>query len=54
MGCSEACPHVPGLKRDDCPLEDPKGKPVERVRQIRDEVRSHVSDLLAREGWLGP
>ena len=51
MGCGEACPHVPGLKRDDWPLEDPKGRPVERVRQIRDEVRSRVSELLAREGW---
>ena len=54
MGCGEACPHVPGLKRDDWPLEDPKGKPVERVRQIRDEVRSRVSAFLAHEGWLGP
>jgi arsenate reductase len=51
MGCGDACPHVPGLKRDDWPLEDPKGKPVERVRQIRDEVRSRVRELLAREGW---
>ena len=31
----EQCPVVPGLKRDDWPLEDPKGKPVERVREIR-------------------
>jgi arsenate reductase len=45
---------VPGLKRDDWPLEDPKGKPVERVRQIRDEARSRVSDFLAPEDWLGP
>ncbi|HEX5751382.1 MAG TPA: arsenate reductase ArsC [Archangium sp.] len=52
MGCGEACPHVPGLKRDDWPLEDPKGKPVERVRRIRDEVRARVSAFLAREGWL--
>ncbi|WP_257456163.1 arsenate reductase/protein-tyrosine-phosphatase family protein [Archangium lipolyticum] len=51
MGCGEACPYVPGLVRDDWPLEDPKGKPVERVREIRDEVRSRVSALLAREGW---
>ncbi|WNG39187.1 arsenate reductase ArsC [Archangium violaceum] len=51
MGCGEACPHVPGLKRGDWPLEDPKGKPVERVRQIRDEVRLRVSELLTREGW---
>jgi len=52
MGCGQACPHVPGLKRDDWPLEDPKGKPVERVREIRDEVRSRVSAFLVREGWL--
>lgn len=51
MGCGEACPHVPGLRRDDWPLEDPKGEPVERVRQIRDEVRSRVSQMLTREGW---
>ncbi|MFY0581556.1 low molecular weight phosphatase family protein [Cystobacter fuscus] len=51
MGCGEACPHVPGLQRDDWPLEDPKGKPVEQVRRIRDEVRSRVSEWLARQGW---
>src|SRR3954466_16360560 len=28
MGCGDECPHVPGLRRDDWPLEDPKGKPV--------------------------
>jgi arsenate reductase len=51
MGCGEACPFVPGLRRADWPLEDPKGKPVERVREIRDEVRDRVSRLLAEEGW---
>jgi arsenate reductase (thioredoxin) len=51
MGCGEQCPVVPGLRRDDWPLEDPKGKPIERVRKIRDEVRARVSALLAREGW---
>lgn len=51
MGCGEACPVVPGLKRDDWPLEDPKGKPVEKVREIRDEVRRRVGELVARHGW---
>ena len=51
MGCGEACPHVPGLRRLDWPLEDPKGKPVERVREIRDEVKAHVLKLLAEEHW---
>jgi arsenate reductase len=47
MGCGEACPYVPGLRREDWPLEDPKGKPVERVREIRDEIRQRVQRLLA-------
>lgn len=51
MGCGEACPAVPGLRRADWPLEDPKGKPIERVREIRDEVKSQVEKLLAAEGW---
>lgn len=51
MGCGEACPVVPGLAREDWPLEDPKGKPLERVRAIRDEVRNRVADLVRRRGW---
>jgi arsenate reductase (thioredoxin) len=51
MGCGEACPVVPGLRRLDWPLEDPKGKSIERVREIRDDVRSRVLDLLEEERW---
>jgi len=51
MGCGEACPFVPGLERDDWPIEDPKAKPLERVRQIRDEVRQRVERLIETEGW---
>jgi len=49
MGCGEACPVMPGLRREDWPLEDPKGKPMERVREIRDDIRARVEDLLRRE-----
>jgi arsenate reductase len=49
MGCGGACPVVPGLCREDWPLEDPKGKPMERVREIRDEVRGWIEDLIRRE-----
>jgi arsenate reductase len=52
MGCGETCPVVPGLRRLDWPLEDPKGKELARVRQIRDEVRDRVLQLLAAEGWV--
>jgi len=51
MGCREACPVVPGLRREDWPLEDPKGKTAERVREIREEVRQRVVSLIEREGW---
>jgi arsenate reductase (thioredoxin) len=46
MGCGDECPYVPGLARDDWPLPDPKGQPIEEVRRIRDEVRRRVSELL--------
>jgi arsenate reductase len=51
MGCGEACPVVPGLQRDDWPLEDPKGKPIARVREIRDEVKQRVQRLIEQRGW---
>ena len=51
MGCGEQCPVVPGLRRDDWPLEDPKGKPIARVREIRDDVRGRIEALIAKEGW---
>lgn len=51
MGCGEACPFVPGLRREDWPIEDPKGRPPERVREIRDEVRARVEHLISREAW---
>lgn len=51
MGCGEACPVVAGVERDDWPLEDPKGKPLERVREIRREVEERVHRLLIDRGW---
>jgi arsenate reductase len=52
MGCEEACPVVPpSVTRDDWPLEDPGGKSVERVREIRDEIRTRVAELVRRQGW---
>jgi len=47
MGCGEECPYVPGLQRDDWPLADPKGKDLDEVRRIRDEIHDRVSKLTA-------
>lgn len=51
MGCGDACPIVPGLLRDDWPLPDPKGQPLETVRALRDQIRARVVALLEAERW---
>ena len=51
MGCGDECPYVPGLKRDDWPLDDPKDQPLEQVRRIRDEVHDRVAALVDQYGW---
>lgn len=51
MGCGDECPYIPGLRRDDWPLRDPKGLPIGEVRQIRDDVRQRVSRLVDTHGW---
>jgi arsenate reductase len=52
MGCGEACPAVPGLRRLDWPLPDPKGQPLATVRAIRDDVRARVTAFLDEHGAL--
>lgn len=49
MGCGDECPYIPGMRRNDWPLADPKEQPLEEVRKIRDEIRLRVLDLLQRE-----
>jgi arsenate reductase len=51
MGCGDECPVVPGTRRDDWPLEDPKGKPLDEIRRIRDDIRSRVEGLIDAQGW---
>ena len=52
MGCGDSCPYVPGLKKLDWPLLDPKGQSVEAVRKIRDDIRRRVAALATERGWL--
>jgi arsenate reductase len=47
MGCGETCPFYPGKRYEDWELEDPKGKDVEVVRGIVDEIDARVRGLLA-------
>ena len=48
MGCGDTCPYVPGKRYVDWPLDDPKGRPVDEVRRIRDEIRALVEELVAQ------
>ncbi|MFY8237608.1 MAG: arsenate reductase ArsC [Ilumatobacteraceae bacterium] len=48
MGCGDTCPYIPGKRYIDWPLDDPKGRPIEDVRRIRDEIRDRVADLLTQ------
>jgi arsenate reductase len=49
MGCGEKCPYVPGLRRDDWPLPDPKNLPAEQAREVRDQIKHRVEELISRE-----
>ncbi len=47
MGCGDACPVYPGRQYMDWKIPDPLGLPIDEVRRIRDEVRTHVEALMA-------
>ena len=47
MGCGDVCPIFPGKRYEDWELTDPKGKGLEEVRPIRDDIKARVQALLA-------
>jgi len=51
MGCGDECPFVPAMKRDDWPIEGPKGKSIHQVRAIRDDIRKRVRALIRHKNW---
>jgi arsenate reductase len=46
MGCAEQCPFVPGAQILDWDLDDPAGKPLDFMRDVRDEIENRVKDLV--------
>jgi len=46
MGCGDECPFIPGKRYIDWELEDPSGLPLERVREVRDEIDRRVRALV--------
>ena len=51
MGCGDQCPFVPGAQVEDWPLDDPKGRPLDDVRRIRDDIARRVMSLIDAQGW---
>jgi arsenate reductase len=51
MGCGDQCPFVPGARVDDWPLVDPKGKSLDDVRAVRDDIARRVASLIDAQGW---
>lgn len=48
MGCGDACPIYPGKRYEDWELDDPAGRDLEQVRQIRDEIDRRVRRLVVQ------
>ena len=46
MGCGDACPFYPGKRYLDWRLDDPADLDLDGVRRVRDDIRSHVEQLL--------
>jgi protein-tyrosine-phosphatase len=46
MGCEETCPAVLAKKIIEWEIPDPKGKPIDEIRRIRDMLEAKVKMLL--------
>ena len=47
MGCGDTCPYYPGKRYLDWELDDPKGKSIDEVRPIREDIERRVRALAA-------
>ena len=47
MGCGDTCPYFPGKRYEDWVLDDPAGQSIEKVREIRDEIKARVANLVS-------
>ena len=47
MGCGDACPFFPGKRYEDWTLDDPAGQGIDAVRQIRDDIKQRIKQLIS-------
>jgi hypothetical protein len=45
LNCGAACPYLPSMV-EDWDVEDPRGKPMDEVRAIRDDIERRVKGLV--------
>jgi len=48
MGCEVECPFLPGARRIEWQIPDPKGKGIEEFRRVREMIKERVLDLLKK------
>ena len=48
MGCGDTCPYFPGKVYLDWSLDDPAGQGIDAVREIRDDIRKRIENLIAQ------
>ncbi|KAG0356313.1 hypothetical protein BG005_004779 [Podila minutissima] len=51
MGCGETCPYVPGVQIIDWSITDPKNKPVDEARVIRDEIENRIKAFITENNY---
>lgn len=51
MGCGETCPYVPGVNIIDWKITDPKNKPIDEAREIRDEIEKKIKEFIAENNY---
>jgi arsenate reductase len=51
MGCGDDIPYDPGVKVEEWPIEDPRGQSAACVREIRDQIRHRVTEMVEANGW---
>ena len=51
MGCGDACPVVPGTRRDDWPIQDPKGQSPAVVDAVVGDIETRVQLLIDQQRW---
>ena len=51
MGCGDECPIVPGVRRDDWPILDPKGQSANAVEAVVSDIETRLHRFIDAHSW---